>query len=414
MVTASRGRKVVRNLEAERTASANKGNDTGPLSGLQVIVGLFTGLAALIYFTGGAALGLRLQWAGLPALPVGQLPREFLFSLGAAQVVLPALAVGLVVGLLELGQDLRGLREGHLPWSDAKQIPSLRRTYIAFYGLIPFVLISPGIAITIRNDDDIATEWPVLGALAGTDFVLLLAWIVLQRMSRLTKRDGPDENAMHELRWLAWSAILAPGLLVSLGFAFWMWYETGGARYLGILGAWAVALFFALLVVWLRGFTGKYIREHYPADGANPSREDSPAEGDDSPEDLSAVRTNSREDLPPEGNKRLERPRAKDVPPWVVVLSWCASALLAVPALIAVTAAWPLTDAVVCVEQVDHRAYPVYGNFVGETKDRVYIGDDKRRLISFPTSKVSRVLVGGDAVDQSACQPSGDVISAPK
>jgi hypothetical protein len=58
------------------------------------LTGLFAGLVAGIYFTGGLVLSLRLGLERLPSsAAVAQLPREFLISLGLT-VVVPAVAVG--------------------------------------------------------------------------------------------------------------------------------------------------------------------------------------------------------------------------------------------------------------------------------------------------------------------------------
>jgi hypothetical protein len=368
-------------MEQVKTVAADEGDGAGTLSGLQVIVGLFAGLAAVIYLTGGATLGLRLLWAGLPTLPVGQLPREFLFSLGAAQVVLPALAVGLVVGFLELGQDLRRLKKGHLRWSEAKQITAVRRAYIAFYATIPFVLIIPGTAIASGTDDRIENKWTVLTVLGVIALISLLVWIRFVRRAKLEDRGPPQTEPHDDLGFVAWSAILVPGLLLSLALGGWMWWMTDhDLRYFGTVGAWAVAVFFALLTVWLRSRAGEKTRKELP--DADPDSD---------------------------ANKRA------DVSPGLVVVSWCATAVLAVPVFMGVTAAWPLTGAVVCAQQVKDRPYVVAGKFVGETKDRVYIGDDKnRRLISVPAANVSRLLVGSDAANRKACKRSKDVDSAPK
>lgn len=352
----------------KETVTALPAQNATPLAlgNVQAVVGLFAGVAALIYLTGGAVLGLRLLWAGLPALPVGQMPRDFLFSLGAAQVVLPALALGLVGGLLELGHDQRGLKEGHKPWTYANQTPELRQTYIAFYGAIPFVVISPAIAIAIATDDDVDHKTIILVGLGLAASLALAVWIGFARRSRLKRRpyvpfDPCTRRGLEVLGWIG--TLTSVFLAMILAGAIWLFEQN--ARYLGIIGAAVVALFFALLVVWLRGIAGSQHRRH---------------------------------------------PRAEGVAPVLVILSWTASALMAVPALIAVSAAWPLTNAVVCAERVDKLSYTAAGLFVGETKDRVYIGDDRRRrIISVPTTKVSRLLVGGHAMDAGACKRGRDV-----
>lgn len=58
------------------------------------LTGLFAGLVAAIYLTGGLVLSLRLGLERLPSTAaVAQLPREFLISLGLT-VVVPAIGVG--------------------------------------------------------------------------------------------------------------------------------------------------------------------------------------------------------------------------------------------------------------------------------------------------------------------------------
>ena len=328
------------------------------LNDIQVVLGLLAGIAALIYLAGGAALGLRLLFAGLPTLPVGQLPREFLFSLGAAQVVMPALVLGVMVGLLELGQRDLGLRDGHLPWNAAKDTPQLRRTYLAFYAAIPFVLITPGVAIAALHDDKVGAG--VVIGLAAAAVAALEVWRRCVRDSRLEIREGlPKSTGTWGLDgWLA----IGSGGAASAVFAFWLFLDSGSAKYFGILGAWLVSLFFALLVVWLRSQAGERRRRELRADSN------------------------------------------KGVSTLTVILSWSATAVLAVPSLIAVTAAWPLSDALVCTQPTDSTVYDTSGPFVGETKDRVYIGnDDEHRIISVPTSNVTRLVVGSDLDDIEEC-----------
>ena len=60
------------------------------------LAGLFAGLAAGVYLTGGLVLSLRLGLERLPSTAaVAQLPREFLISLGLT-VVVPAIVAGVL------------------------------------------------------------------------------------------------------------------------------------------------------------------------------------------------------------------------------------------------------------------------------------------------------------------------------
>jgi hypothetical protein len=344
-------------------ASEARAERSFAVGGLQAAAGLLAGVAALIFVTGGAALGLRLLWSGLPALPVGQMPRDFLFSLGAAQVVLPALAFGLIAGLIELGEHPSRVQDGHQTWSYAAVRRPLRRTYLGFRAAIPFVLISPAIAIALFNDDDLDHQTSGLIAVGVMASAALVIWIGQVRSTRLVRRrkETDKEPLGVKLRLREWVAMLA-SVYASIVLAVWLWwFDADAARYFGMVAAVAVAFLFALLVGWLRGLIGEHSRKH------------------------------------------------GTVEPRHVILSWCATALLAVPALIAITAAWPLTEAVVCSEQVNKQPYAAAGLFVGDTKDRIYIGDDKaRRIISVPTSKVSRMIVGRDSRDVEACGPRTD------
>jgi hypothetical protein len=64
------------------------------LGALTRLTGLFAGLVAAIYLTGGLVLSLRLGLQHLPSsAAVAQLPREFLISLGLT-IVVPALGIG--------------------------------------------------------------------------------------------------------------------------------------------------------------------------------------------------------------------------------------------------------------------------------------------------------------------------------
>jgi hypothetical protein len=382
---------------ADMTSTSARSQGAARMHALEVIVGLFAGVAALIYITGGVALGLRLLFAGLPSLPVGQLPREFLFSLGAAQVVVPAVALAVVAGIIELGQRHQGLVFGHLPWSEAKQRPALRGTYIAYYAAVPFLLIAPGLAVAVITDDAVEHPAGPVVVLAAAAVTVLAAWASFAWSSRVKEERGPPDERRgppderrgpsDERRgppddtprpgWHLWAGVLG-GAIMPVVFAVWLSFDVDDARYAGIIGAWLVSLLFALLAVWWRAQVGEWHRR----------------------EAASAVGL-------PKPPKPGDRKRIADVPPspWLVVLSWGATAVLLMPALVAITAAWPLSDAVVCAQPTDRTTYAASGRFVGETNDRVYIGDKtSHRIISVPSRNVSRVLVGRTAAHTRRCK----------
>ena len=77
-----------------------------------------------------------------------------------------------------------------------------------------------------------------------------------------------------------------------------------------------------------------------------------------------------------------------------------AVAVLAVPGLVCFWAAWRLENATVCTSEANRAGstFVVDGLLVGETGDRVYVGDTTARtpsIVSIPQSKVTRTVIGG-------------------
>src|SRR3954465_13278303 len=67
------------------------------LSNIRDLIAAIAAVGGLVFLTGGAVLALRLAFEDLPALGVvGQLPKGFLFSIGASQIVLPALGLAAI------------------------------------------------------------------------------------------------------------------------------------------------------------------------------------------------------------------------------------------------------------------------------------------------------------------------------
>jgi hypothetical protein len=127
---------------------------------------------------------------------VAQLPREFQF--GATQVVVPALLVGVVVGLFELGQRDDSLRTGHKPWGEGMELCDLRKTYIAFSAAAPIVIVTPGAIVAVLEDEAIGRDWLYAGALGIAALLAFGGWVTQAR--RLAKRrkqtDDEDEAAL--------------------------------------------------------------------------------------------------------------------------------------------------------------------------------------------------------------------------
>jgi hypothetical protein len=342
------------------------------LGTLQVVIGLIAGLAALVYVTGGALLGLRLLWSDLPGLVVAQLPREFLFSFGAAQVVVPALLVGVVVGLFELGQRDDSLRTGHKPWGEGMELRDLRKTYVAFYAAAPIVIVTPGAIVAVLQDESIGREWLYAGAAGILALLAFGGWVTqARRLAKRRKETADDDEAAPRVAFGQRSLKRREGFVIFAGlavfgiFACCIWIAEGQLRYFGLIGAWAASLLVAMLVLWIRGQVG--VRYRALPEDAKPG-------------------------------------------PGYIMLSWVATALLVVPGLVTVAIAWPLREAVVCGTRAKGEpTYDAAGRFVGETKERVYIGDaTTRRIISIPTTNISRLMIGDKASDTSLCDRSSD------
>ncbi len=75
-------------------AGAPPPTESKPFETLKDFFGLFAGIAAAVYILGGAVLSMRLSFENLPGeAAFGQLPRDFLLTIGMAQVLLPAVIV---------------------------------------------------------------------------------------------------------------------------------------------------------------------------------------------------------------------------------------------------------------------------------------------------------------------------------
>jgi hypothetical protein len=99
--------------------------------------------------------------------------------------------------------------------------------------------------------------------------------------------------------------------------------------------------------------------------------------------------------------------RATTSTPRQIVLtigSWASAAILALPLCIGVAAASPLSHAVLCSAPTDTTSYNLAGDFVGETKERVYLGAEGR-IVSVPATKITRLTIGHDATDPKLCEP---------
>jgi hypothetical protein len=190
-------------------AAPSPGESKG--SWLQVatqVAGLLAGLTAAVYATGAAVLSLRLAVADLPwGNVVSQLPREFLLTVGAGQVLLPSLLVG---GMYALYRVLRNERPSvpRIPrWRDGwRARPKAIRGYLlAFLAmLLPLAAVLLVRRIANGEDPDLA---PIL---VGCLTLPILAVAVQEARGVLTRHHRPM------LRWNNISSIARMGAVYVL------------------------------------------------------------------------------------------------------------------------------------------------------------------------------------------------------
>jgi hypothetical protein len=267
--------------------------------------------------------------------------------------VFPAIVIGALIGVVELGQSTDRLVRGHWPWWEVKFWPDMRRTYVAIYVLGPLVLIAPGAAVALGHEDSVSeTEriaiWMTVAILTAAS----LLWLGSHgRITRDLDAEAPEQKPeLDTLRGREYGC-----LLVSFAVAFVPLAATQNIIYLGLPAAWILTLLIVMLCVWLRGEIGIRARA-----GAH-------------------------------DNTTL------------TILSWSVTALLAVTSLMTFAAAQKLEQTKVCAKE----RYAVTGLYIGETKERVYVGDDVAdRVISIPADEVRRVAFGRDAATTTLCAAS--------
>lgn len=141
-------------------AGGGGGSDRSVVQQLSQAFGLLAGFVAIVYVTGGAVLAIRLKENGLPWEPVvGQLPREFLISVGLSQVMLPALAVGGLYGVA------RVVFRGPVPKMRRLRHPTTRKHPLRWIGhtlLIAALLFAA--AVLWSNVGGWNRGWLALGA----------------------------------------------------------------------------------------------------------------------------------------------------------------------------------------------------------------------------------------------------------
>jgi hypothetical protein len=266
------------------------GGDNGK-SALQLAAqafALFAGITSIVYVAGSLVLALRLAFSHVPWEPVlGQLPREFVVSTGAGQILLPALAVAAIYLTFRLLRGSAANAPNAKRWKESNALERVR--IVALTALVAVMLLAPGVLFVNLRDRELLLDAKIVG--------------------------------LSEYVWLP-----AIGFLV-------IFVTTG--------------LFRELRALVARRYSGRWNISVAPAAA------------------MSGI-----------------------------------YALAVVPALVAFWAAWPLTDAKVCAT----KGFEKSGLLVGQTSDRVYLGEHRpfhRRLAVIPLSQVEQLFIGpvaGDAV----------------
>lgn len=326
------------------------------LSNIRDLIAAIAAVGGLVFLTGGAVLALRLAFEDLPALGVvGQLPKGFLFSIGASQVVLPALGLAAIQAVVLPARNRHPDVRPRV-WDQAGRTELARRRHLIFAAVAPVVIVLPGALQKLRVDPQVPDDlWWKVGLLGVVCAVLgrLGYWSSAHHVGEgdaveenLLQTDGRPKMCKRYYVYvgLGGAALLTLGALIG-------WCTDANYRYLWLGAAWAGGVLATLGYLVVRG----ELNERY---------------GD--------------------GRHELQAGVALSL----------ATAIVTVPGLVAFWAAWPLETATVCATNAkEPKTYRVDGVLVGETSDRVYIGDTtpgRENIQSVPQSRIVRTVIGLD------------------
>jgi len=312
-------------------------------------IGLFAGVATLVYITGGAILALRLALAGLPWQPVvGQLPREFLISIGVSQVLLPAAVVGAAYAWLRL--TVRQSPPGIRPWRERANREENRRRFLRqTVGWTAVLFLPAAIVIGWQLYRDTGTDWLELmffllggagigGAIGDTVFDLA--------RSRL-RRGPPGQRET----WAIGGIIVGVALVLAGQLLL---YSSDDPKLLWLIALFVVTFLTAATIVEVRGRLAR--------------------RGERSWRSLSSA-----------------------------ALMTGVYAAAVIPTAVGIFGVAPFNDANLC--SVD--GFSERGDLIGQTSDRVYLGEEvrsPRRIAVFPTAQVEELFIGDEAAN-TQCDP---------
>lgn len=169
------------------------------------VAGALAGLATVVYVTGAVVLGLRLARAGLSwGDVVSQLPREFVASIGAGQVLLPSVAVGAAYGLFRLLRDdhsnppsIHRFREG-MGGGNFKVVLKTMRSYNLLF-LLMWVPFGALICIRLLRDQGEVPALPSWLVWLGA-VVLLGTAIACHEVRAIAAEHYKDPGRWHSLK----------------------------------------------------------------------------------------------------------------------------------------------------------------------------------------------------------------------
>jgi hypothetical protein len=153
------------------------------------VVGLLAGVVASLYVLGGLVIALRMLFDSFSLNEIvailGQLPRELVVTTAMLDVLMPAAAIGLVVGLVAaIWADLHGIT---LPGRDA----AVGAGGYALMLLATLVLVAPALGHALATDGPtLSLASSVLGVLA-TLLVAYAGWYGLRAVAGSSWDPGP-------------------------------------------------------------------------------------------------------------------------------------------------------------------------------------------------------------------------------
>jgi uncharacterized membrane protein len=232
--------KALQDTGVHATVHAEPPDGAGTTGGLGFVRNLASGAAGavgLVYVAGGAILALRLKATELPSTAVlGQLPRDFLISLGVSHGLLPGLGAAVLFG------GYRGTNLGHRPWEDKLQRRHARSFTdkrndagsLSFWNGPAWHVLSAGLVAAAvagatlvsaaayeRSGESLLSRQPdYYAVLVSGAFVFMFLTLLLYKNLRwrIAKR------YVHNYRTAAavvWHSLLVGGLFVLALIAFW-------------------------------------------------------------------------------------------------------------------------------------------------------------------------------------------------